>query len=227
MNAREIDGGDCYLGPFSNTMMWYAVERWCSGQRRQSWFLRETSTWTLRERAEWRWQRLGLRTSPHTTSHNGERGLISDTMWGGEAGEVDEVPDGLYSVFRLSDLTARGRPGPTPQLRPTTWSWCVWVFAPPKDQSSYLLRWIHLLLCMSRRQTRTHTKNIFTEFRRTVSRQNKLAGIITHGFMSLRGELCMIVYMSPLQFNCTFSLYSPTILLEAKFSSYQFPFWIK
>ena len=39
-------------------------------------------------------------------------------MGGGETGEVDEVPDGLYSGVRLSDLSERGRPGPTAQLRP-------------------------------------------------------------------------------------------------------------
>ena len=51
--------------------------------------------------------------------------LISETVGGGETGEVDEVPDGLYSVYRSSDLSESGRPGPTTQLRPTTWSWCV------------------------------------------------------------------------------------------------------
>ena len=30
--------------------------------------------------------------------------LISETVWCGETGEVDEVPDGLYSVLRLSNL---------------------------------------------------------------------------------------------------------------------------
>ena len=44
--------------------------------------------------------------------------LILETVGGGETGEVDEVPDGLYSVFRSSYLSERGRPGPTTQLWP-------------------------------------------------------------------------------------------------------------
>ena len=60
--------------------------------------------------------------------------LISETVCGGETGEVDEVPEGIYFVFWWSDLSERGRPGPTAQLRPTTWSWCVWFFASPSDQ---------------------------------------------------------------------------------------------
>ena len=44
--------------------------------------------------------------------------LISEIVGGDETGEVDEVPDGLYSGFRLSDLSERGCPGPTTQLRP-------------------------------------------------------------------------------------------------------------
>ena len=33
-------------------------------------------------------------------------------MGGGETGEVDEVPEGLYSGSLSSDLSERGRPGP-------------------------------------------------------------------------------------------------------------------
>ena len=50
-------------------------QRWCSGQWGQIWFSQETSTWPFREPGEWRWRRLGLRTSPHTTSCDGDRGL--------------------------------------------------------------------------------------------------------------------------------------------------------
>ena len=57
--------------------------------------------------------------------------LISRTRVPGETGEFDEVPDGLYSGFWLSDLSEHGRPGPTTQLRTTTWSWCV-CFLPPR-----------------------------------------------------------------------------------------------
>ena len=45
---------------------------------------------------------------------------ISETVGGGETGEVDEVPVGLYAGFRSSDLSERGRPGPTTRLCPTT-----------------------------------------------------------------------------------------------------------
>ena len=44
--------------------------------------------------------------------------LISENLGGGETGEGDEVPDGLYSRFQPSDLSERGRPGPTTQLWP-------------------------------------------------------------------------------------------------------------
>ena len=44
--------------------------------------------------------------------------LISETVGNGETGKVYEVPDGLYSGFRLSDLSEHGRPGPTAQLLP-------------------------------------------------------------------------------------------------------------
>ena len=39
-------------------------------------------------------------------------------MGGGETGEGYEVPDRVYSGFQSSDLSERGRPGPTTQLRP-------------------------------------------------------------------------------------------------------------
>ena len=38
-------------------------------------------------------------------------------MGGGETGEGDEVLDGLYYGFQSSDLSERGRPGPTTKLR--------------------------------------------------------------------------------------------------------------
>ena len=44
--------------------------------------------------------------------------FISENVSGGETGEGDEVPDGLYSGFRSSDLSERGCPGPTTQLQP-------------------------------------------------------------------------------------------------------------
>ena len=81
--------------------------------------------------------------------------FISDTVWGGETGEVDEVPDGLFYAFWSSDLSEHSRPGPMTQLLSTTWSWCVWVFASLSDQSYYLCRWICLPLCLLWRQTRT------------------------------------------------------------------------
>ena len=74
--TQERAAGPTVTWHFSPTQrfgMWW--QRWCSCQWGQSWFLQETSTWTLRERAEWRWQRWGLRTSPHTISRDGERGI--------------------------------------------------------------------------------------------------------------------------------------------------------
>ena len=50
------------------------------------------------------WASGHLRTLTPTTK-NVE--LISDTVWCGESEEVDEVPDGLYSMFRSYDLTER------------------------------------------------------------------------------------------------------------------------
>ena len=44
--------------------------------------------------------------------------LISEIVGGDETGEGDEVPDGLFYGFRLSDISERGRPGLTAQLRP-------------------------------------------------------------------------------------------------------------
>ena len=44
--------------------------------------------------------------------------LISENVGGSETGEGDEVPDGLYSGFRSSDLSERGRPGPTTKIWP-------------------------------------------------------------------------------------------------------------
>ena len=61
--------------------------------------------------------------------------LISETVGGGETGEVDEFPYGLYYGFRSSDLSERGRPGPMPQLRPTTYLWCVCI-SPPQGISN-------------------------------------------------------------------------------------------
>ena len=51
-----------------------------------------------------------LSTLPPTTE---SVELISDTVWDGETGEVDEVPDGLYYVFWSSYISERSRPGPT------------------------------------------------------------------------------------------------------------------
>ena len=94
-------------------------------------------------------------------------------------------------------------------LNISVWSCCVCVFASLSDQSYYLCLWIHLPLCLLWRHTGTQLNNIFTEFRRDVPNHNKLAGITTPGFLSQCGELCMIISMSPLQYNPTFSLYSP------------------
>ena len=43
--------------------------------------------------------------------------LISETVGGGETGEVDKVLNGLYYGFRLSDLSEHGNSGPMTQLR--------------------------------------------------------------------------------------------------------------
>ena len=96
----------------------------------------------------------------------------------------------------------------------SAWSWCVWVFASPSDQSYDLCLWKRLPLCLLWRQTRTQLNNIFAECRRAVPKHNKQADITTRGFLSQRGELCMIIFMSPLLSNSTFLLYSPTILSD-------------
>ena len=57
---------------------------------------------------------------------------------GGKTGEVDEVLDGLYYGFRSSDLSERGRPGPTTQLQPLH-GHGVSVFSLPKG--SLILPW--------------------------------------------------------------------------------------
>ena len=44
--------------------------------------------------------------------------LISENVGSGETGEGDEVPDRQYSGLRLSDISERGRTGPTTQLQP-------------------------------------------------------------------------------------------------------------
>ena len=159
-----------------------------------------------------------LRTLP-TATESVE--LISDTVWGGETGEVDEVPDGLYSVFRSSDLSERGRPGPMTQLLPTIWSWCVWVFAPRLiNHITYVAGYASLFVCFDARQG--HRWTIFLRSLGALSQSiTNWRGITAHVFLSRRGELCMIVYMSPLRSNSTFFLYSQTILLEKKLSSYQ------
>ena len=56
-----------------------------------------------------------LRTLPPATE---SVELISENVGSGETGEGDEVPDGLYSRVRLSDVSERGRPVTTAQLRP-------------------------------------------------------------------------------------------------------------
>ena len=66
--------------------MWW--QWWCSGQWGQSLFLREISTGTFEERTEWRWRQLGFRTSLHTTSRDGERGIDirNRVMWWNRGG---------------------------------------------------------------------------------------------------------------------------------------------
>ena len=64
--------------------------------------------------------------------------LISDTVVGGETGEVDEVTNELYSGFRLSDLSERVHPGSTTQLRPLH-GHGVFAFCLP--EGSVILRW--------------------------------------------------------------------------------------
>ena len=95
--------------------------------------------------------------------------LISETLGGGEKREGDEVPDGLYSGFRLLDLSERGRPGLTTQLRPLHVHG-VSVFHLP--EGSVILPWAQDRppLCPPGRQTRTQANNIFVEFRRAVSK---------------------------------------------------------
>ena len=161
-------------------------------------------------------QRWGLRTSTHTTSRDGERGIDirHRVRWWNRVGWWDP----WRTIFFVPIVRSfRTWPSSTHYTTPSiTWSWCVFVFASLSDQSYNLCCWIRLPLCMSRYQTRTQTSNIFAEFRRAVPKQNKLAGITTCVFMSLGGELCMIVYVPPLRSNSTFFLYSPTILLEKK-----------
>ena len=173
--------------------MWW--QRWCSGQWGQSWFLRENSTWTLRERADsdlarrlqWWWRRWGLRTSLHNYIRDGEHGIdIRDRgRWWNRGGWWGPRRTIFWVMIVRYFRTWLSR---TYDITPSHYMVIACLrFASPRDQSYYLGRRIRLPLCLSRRQKRTQAKNIFAEFRRAVLKQNKLAGITTHGFTSWRG----------------------------------------
>ena len=88
-------------------------------------------------------------------------------------------------------------------------------YLPPQviNHNTYVSGYTSLFVCFDVRQGHSWTI-FFAEFRWAVPKHNKLTGITTHGFMSQRGELCMIIFLSPLRSYSTFFLYSPTILLE-------------
>ena len=56
---------------------------------------------------------------------------------------------------------------------------------------NYSAGYASLFICSDVR--RGQRRKIFSEFRRAVPKQKKLAGITNRGFLSRRGELCMIV----------------------------------
>ena len=182
--------------------MWW--QWWCSGQWGQSWFLRNISTGTFWERAEWRWQQWGFRTSPHTTSCNGEHGIDirHHVMWWNRGG--------WWGPWRLIFCV------------PIVWSsrTCphghgVSGYLPPRviNHITYVAVYTSLFVWFDVR--RGHRRTIFLRSLGALSQSiTNWRGITTRGFLSRRGELCMIVYMSPLRSNSTFFLYSPTILLE-------------
>ena len=153
---------------------------------------------------------LGFRTSPHTISCDGSVKLYQTPF---NVVKQGRLMRSLTAYIMCSDHLVF--------QNVSAWSWCVWVFASPSDKSYYLCLCIRLPLCLIWRQTRTQLNNICAEFRRAVPKHNKLAGITTCGFLIQCGELCMIIFLSPLQSNYTFFLYSPTILLEKQLSSYQ------
>ena len=202
-----------------------------SGQWGQSWFLRETSTWTLRERMDgdltrrlqWRWRRWGLRTSPHTSSRDGERGIDirHHVRWWNRGGWWGPWRTTLFIPIVRSFRTWPSRTHGTTLAHYMVMA-CL-RFASPRDQSYYLGRRIRLPIFLSRRQTRTQANNILWSLGALSQSKTNWRGITTHGFPSRHGELCMIFYMSPLQSNFTFFLFSPTILLQ-KNSSYQLLF---
>ena len=203
--------------------------RWCSGQWGQSWFLQETSTCTWRERADgdltrrsqWRWRRWDLRTSQHTSSLHGESVIdIRDRgRWWNRGGWWGP---GRTIFWFLAWLSRTHNTTPAHSMVMV----CL-RFASLRDQSYYLGCRIRLPLCPPGRQTRRQVKNIFAEFRRAVQSKTNWQGITTCGFPSRCGELCMIVYMSPLQSKSTFFLYSPTILLETKKFKISMTFFVK
>ena len=132
--------------------MWWQL--WCSGQWGQIWFLRKTSTWTLREQADgdltrrlqWRWQRWGLRTFPQNSSRGGERIMyIRDRgrwknrgSWWGPRRTIFWVP--IVRSFRTW-------PSRIHDTTPAHYMVMVCLnLASPRDQSYYLGRMIRLPL---------------------------------------------------------------------------------
>ena len=202
--------------------MWW--RRWWSDQGGKSWFLGETSTWTWRERADgdlmwilkWRWRHWGLRSSPHTSSCNGEHEIdIRDHgrwwnrgSWWGPGHTIFWVP-----IIRSFRTWLSRTHNTTPA---TTWSWCVYVL-PPQGISHITLGARYVSLFVRPDVRRGHRQTIFLRSLGALSRsKTNWRGITTHGFPSWRGDSCMIVYMSPLQYKSTFLLYSPLILSEEK-----------
>ena len=122
------------------TTQWFCMwwRRWWNGQGGQIWFLRETSTWTWRERADgdltrrlqWRWGWWGLRTSPHTSSRGGERGIDTRERgkWWNRRGRWGP---GRTIFWFLIVRYFRTWPSRTHDTTPATiWSWCFCVFPP-------------------------------------------------------------------------------------------------
>ena len=197
--------------------MWW--QRWCSGQWGKSWFFREISKWTLREQADgdltrrlqcrcWRWR---LRTSPHTSSCNGERGIdirdrgrwLNRRYWWGPRRTTFCVPIVRYFITWLSR---------THDTTPAHYMVMVCLhFASRTYHSYYLGRRIRLPICLSRRQTRTQADNIFAEFRRAVPKKIKLTGFTTRGCPSRRWYCVWLFTCHPCNLTLPFfSIHQPS-----------------
>ena len=98
----------------------------------------------------------------------------------------------------------------------TTWSWGVCA-APPRGNTHINLGAGYASLFVRQDVRQRHRRTIFLRSLDAPSqRRTNGRGITTRGFPSQRGDSCMIVYMSTLRSNFTFSLYSPTIQLGKK-----------